>query len=231
MGRTDLGAATAALDDEALTIVAQTGADDAPIRVRLSTIDRLSTSAGQLTIALRDGTQLTLDCEAHVELHDDLLVRCRTLPELTRTLRGFGSRRASRGMRDSAPHEQQRFFAPLLDARRRAWGTREPASTIAAFDAATLDAAFDAVLDAFAAERHADHAPARRALTAELSDLSEPLRAALAALRDAATAAAGAPDDLALWRAWAMQLRATFETADRVWLALDGALDATPWQP
>jgi hypothetical protein len=32
-------------------------------------------------------------------------------------------------------------------------------------------------------------------------------------------------DDLRLWRAWSAQLSATFETADRVWLALDAALD------
>jgi hypothetical protein len=228
VGRTDLGVSTAALDDEALTIVPQAADEDARLRVRLSNIDGVSSSAGQLSILLRDGTQLTLLCDAHRALHDDLLVRCRALPELTRTLRGFGSRRGSRGVRASTHSDQQRFFAPLLDARRKAWGTREPASTIAAFDAAALTASFEAILDSFATERHVDNAPARRALTAELSDLSEPLRDALETLRQFAGAATAATDDLRLWRDWAMQLRAAFETADRVWLALDAALDANP---
>jgi len=231
LGRQDLGAATAAVDDEALTIVAQTTGDDAPLRVRLTSIDDLSAAGGQLTIALRDGTRLTLVCEAHADLRDDLLVRCRALPELTRTLRGFGSRRASRGTRESAPSDQQRFFAPLLDARRNAWGTRDPISTIAAFDASSLAAAFAAILDSFAKERYGDYAPARRALTAELVDLGEPLREALDALRVSAAQATAATEDLRLWRAWATRLRATFETADRVWLALDAALDARPMRP
>jgi len=231
VGRTNLGSATAAIDDEALTIVASKTGEDAPVRVRLAHIDGVSSSPGQLSIVLRDGTRLTLSCDAHLELHDDLLVRCRALPELTRTLRGFGSRRGSRGVRASTHSDQQRFFAPLLDARRKAWGTRDPESTIASFDAASLAAAFDAILHSFATERHGDNAPARRALTAELIDLSEPLRDALDALGDVARRASAATDDLRLWRAWAMQLRIAFETADRVWLTLDAALDASPTRP
>jgi hypothetical protein len=194
-------------------------------------IDRVSSSSGELSIALRDGTRLTLVCQAPDQLHDDLIVRCRALPELTRTLRGFGSRRGTRGTRRGAHGDQQRFFAPLLDARRKAWGTREPESTIASFDAVALAASFDAILEAFAVERYGDNAPARRALTAELIDLSEPLRDALHALGTAARQATEATDDLALWRAWALLLRNTFETADRVWLTLDAALDASPKLP
>lgn len=231
VGRTDLGAATAAIDDEALTIIPSRSAEETPVRVRLTNIDGVSSSEGELTIELHDGTQLTLVCEASLDLHDDLLVRCRALPELTRTLRGFGSRRGSRGLRRSAHGDQQRFFAPLLDARRRAWGTREPAATIAAFDAGSLAAAFEAILDSFARERHGVNGPARRALTAELTDLSEPLREALDALGGAAGEASAATENLRLWRLWALQLRATFETADRVWLALDAALDAGPTHP
>jgi hypothetical protein len=39
-----------------------------------------------------------------------------------------------------------------------------------------------------------------------------------------------APEDLRRWRRWAAGLRSTFETADRVWLSLDAALDATPFE-
>jgi hypothetical protein len=230
VGRAELGASTAAVDDEVLTI-AKTSVEGAPLRVRLVNIERVSSSEGQLAIALRDGTRLTLICDSHAELHDDLLTRCRALPELTRTLRGFGSRRGSRGVRESAHGDQQRFFAPLRNARRKAWGTREPTATIAAFDAAVLTVAFETILQAFANERHGENGPARRALTAELVDLSEPLRDALDALGAAAAEATAATEDLRLWRVWAAQLRATFETADRVWLTLDAALDVRTINP
>jgi hypothetical protein len=49
-------------------------------------------------------------------------------------------------------------------------------------------------------------------------------------LRDAARDASASSDDLKLWRAWARQLASTFEIADRVWLSLDTALDASPWK-
>jgi hypothetical protein len=101
---------------------------------------------------------------------------------------------------------------------------------MAAFDAVALAAAFEAELRAFATERYAAHAPAQRALEAELIDLAEPLQAALATLREAAQSATAAVDDLRLWREWARQLGATFEIADRVWLSLDMALDSNPWK-
>jgi hypothetical protein len=196
IGRTDVGAGTAAVDDEALSIA-----------------------------------NVTLVSEHASKLRADLLARCRQLPELTHALRAFGSRRGRRGFRDSAPTDQQRFFAPFLEARRRAGGAGQPAAVIAAFDAAALATAVEATLDAFAAERHGDYAPARRALHAELMDLSEPLRFALDALQVAASEATSEADDLRRWRIWAMQLRDTFEAADRVWLTLDVALDAAPWRP
>jgi len=52
---------------------------------------------------------------------------------------------------------------------------------------------------------------------------------ALESLEEAAAAATESIDDLRLWRAWSSQLRATFETADRVWLLLDIALEGAPF--
>lgn len=231
IGRTDLGAGTATIDDEALSVATESSSDDAPLRVRLGSIDAVSLSGDELTVSLRDGTHITVVSEHASKLRDDLLARCRTLPELTHALRAFGSRRGRRGFRDSAPTDQQRFFAPFLEARRKAGGAGQPVAVISAFDAASLIAALEATLDVFAAERHGDYGPARRALHAELMDLSEPLRLALDALQLAATDATTGADDLRLWRIWAMQLRDTFEAADRVWLTLDVALDATPWRP
>ena len=231
IGRTDLGAGTATIDDEALSVATESSRDDAPLRVRLGSIDAVSLSGNELTLSLRDGTYITVVSEHASGLRDNLLAHCRTLPELTHALRAFGSRRGRRGFRDSAPTDQQRFFAPFLEARRKAGGAGQPVAVISAFDAASLIAALEATLDVFAAERHGDYGPARRALHAELMDLSEPLRLALDALQGAASEATSAADDLRLWRICAMQLRDTFEAADRVWLTLDVALDATPWRP
>ena len=141
------------------------------------------------------------------------------LPELTHALRAFGSRRGHRSTRATAASDQQRFFAPLLEARRHAVTAGTPAAAIAAFDADALAAAFEAQLREFAAERYGDIAPARRALDAELIDLSEPLQAALDALRDAAREAAASSSTIcgcgARGRA---SFATTFEIADRVWL-------------
>ena len=106
---------------------------------------------------------------------------------------------------------------------------RVPLSMIDAielFDPRAIDTAIGAVLTRFATERYGENAPARRALEAELTDLAEPLHEALEALGEAAVIARQADGDLRLWRTWCSALKVTFEVADRVWLALDAALDA-----
>lgn len=225
VGATDLGPAAAVVDDDGLTVVVHTGDDARSIRLRIASIAALDLSGDTLSLRMRDGTRVTIGAPAGAALHDDILRRCRALPELTRTLRAFGSRRGSRSGRAAAPAEQQRFFEPFIAARRSALHV-EGLAVIGAFDGAALTAALDDTLRRFAADRHIDAGPARRALEAELSDLSEPLRDALLALGQAGTAALESTDDLALWRAWSAQLHATFEIADRVWMALDSALAA-----
>jgi hypothetical protein len=159
------------------------------------------------------------------------LVRCRALPEFTRALRAFGSRRGHRSTRASATSDQQRFFAPLLSARRTAGSAVDPGVVVHSFSAAALSRSLETALRELAVERHGENGPARRALEAELEELIEPLLAAIKLLGEAAELAAESPDNLRLWRAWATQLRLTFEAADRAWLALDGALDTAPSRP
>jgi hypothetical protein len=77
-----------------------------------------------------------------------------------------------------------------------------------------------------AADRYAEAGPARRALQAELEDVAEPMFDALRALARAGEDATTNPESVRAWRLWSEQLRATFETADRVWLALDASLDS-----
>lgn len=230
VGRTDLGETTVTVDEDSLHIVAGGASADRTVRVMLASVVAVARTDGEVVVRLRDGKSVVFFAPGALELREEILARCRVLPELTHALRAFGSRRGHRSTRATAASDQRRFFEPLLEARRQAVTAGTSAAATAAFDADALAAAFEAQLQGFAAERYGDHPPARRALEAELIDLSEPLRAALDALRAAAREAAASPDDLQLWRMWTRQLATTFDTADRVWLALDTALDASPWK-
>lgn len=138
------------------------------------------------------------------------------LPELTRSLRVLGSRRAAAGSRRP---EHDAFFAPLLAAR----GDAEHASTLAArltaLDSHALRAAVEQRLRAFAAERYPHDAPERRALEAELSECIAPLLACFADLDSAQERLAASPDAERVlhWRDWSRALASLFESADRCW--------------
>ena len=231
IGRTDLGAGNVVIDDDSITVIVRSSDGEKHIRMPLVSVDAVVRGAGEVSLDLRDGSRITLVSEAADRMGHDVLLRCHALPEVTRALRAFGSSRGRRGSRGTAASDQQRFFAPLLEARRKAGGAGGPAAVMASFDAAILKQSFSEVLAAFCVERYADVGPARRALEAELSDLTEPLQIAVQALGDAAARATAALGDLRLWRVWSDQLRDTFEVADRVWVALDDALDAPPWKP
>jgi hypothetical protein len=227
LGRTSFGSGSVVVDDDALTIVVPSS-DERSVRIRLSIIHGLSTTdTNTLDLELRDGTRLVVESDRVDELRSAVLEGCRALPEVTRALRALGSRRGHRHERETGPDEQQRFFAPLLAARRAATSASTPAATIAAFNASALDAEIHAALRLFATERFGAAASARRALEAELVDLVEPLHEVLDALAAAAAYAVGDVDDLRRWRAWSAQLHVTFEVADRVWFALDDALAAS----
>ena len=225
VGRTDVGAATASVEDDSLMIFVRIESDEKALRLRFSSIDIVRISGDNLDIVVRDGRHVVFS--ASPEFRDDLFARSRALPELTRTLRAFGSSRARRvgpGGRTTDATEQRRFFAPFLDARRAA-GAVSGEATIATFNGRALADALTETLKHFAADRQPEPGPARRALEAELVDASEPLFDSLAVLSESADAALAATEDLRLWRAWSTQLRTTFETADRVWMSLDEALD------
>jgi hypothetical protein len=147
------------------------------------------------------------------------------LPELTLALRTLGSRRRRLG--EGTEHE--RFFAPLLEARRAAARAADVETAVASFDAARLNTSFDKTLRALAADRAGSSLPAaRRALEARLQERLEPLRQALSDLSECADALLAADDQARpdAWRRWADQLRAVFTCADRCWPDLDAALEA-----
>jgi hypothetical protein len=229
VGITELGDSVVVIDEHAVVVSIPETGNDQPLRIPLSSIQVVSSTEEEIELLLRDGTKITFVATSTPPLRDEILIRCRAIPELTTALRAFGSRRGHRSVRPHATRDQQRFFAPLLDARRQAVAAKTPSAAMAAFDAGALTTAFDTALRELAAQRYGQNGPARRALEAELVDLAEPLHVALDRLREVATKAS-ASDDLRVWRAWTRQLSATFEAADRVWLSMDAALDANPWK-
>jgi len=228
IGNTELGDSIVVIDEHAVNVSIPETGNEQPLRIPLSSIDAVRPAGDEIDVLLRDGTRVTFIASTTGPLCDEILVRCRAVPELTSALRAFGSRRGHRSVRKTAAQDQQRFFAPLLDARRQAVAAKSPSAAMAAFDAGGLTTAFDTALRELAAQRYGDNAPARRALEAELVDLAEPLHDALERLK-ASAAKASSSEDLKVWRAWTRQLSATFEAADRVWISMDAALDANPW--
>ncbi len=143
------------------------------------------------------------------------------LPELAASLRALGSSRRTR----HGAAVQPKFFALLLDARRAAARAATRNEVVLAFDGATLLHAMDAMTRDIAAGRFPARPPARRAFEAQLADVLDPLRSALARLSELAPAAAAEPTtESTAWDAWLAQLRVVFAAADAVWPALDAAL-------
>ena len=136
-----------------------------------------------------------------------------TVPELTRGLRSFAAPKALGGLHD-------RYFAPLLDARRAAKRATRWASRVSAFDAERLEATMRATVRNFAVERFPKSAPDKRALAAQIEDACEHLFATLAALGAEQSAVQAAADDQqreVAWRAWTTALQGVFSAADRGW--------------
>jgi hypothetical protein len=228
IGRTDLGEATIAIEDDAVFISIRETPTERPLRIELAMIDAVSIAANEISLPLRSGTRLSFVCEAAPDVRNTILNACRSLPELTSALRTFGSRRGNRSIRPTASDEQRRFFAPLLRARREAGDALTAVTTIAAFDVAALVESTHRALKGFAEQRFAMVGPQRRALEAELFDANEALDVSYDRLREAASDAKAAVDELHPWRGWAAALRATFEAADRAWLHVDALLEAAP---
>jgi hypothetical protein len=142
------------------------------------------------------------------------------IPQLTRGLRSFASP-ASLG----PTHD--RFFAPLLDARRAAQRAGTWSSRLSAFDADRLEAILHATLRSLAEERHPKSAPDRRALAAQLDDACGDMFDAIAALGRAARAVTEAPSEDArrrAWQTWLLELHGVFAGADRGWERSAGIL-------
>ena len=188
-------------------------------------IDGARLEATQLTLYLSTGDLLELSGPRDIaNLGARIAERACAFPEQTLRLRALGSGRANPGS------DHDRFFAPLLGARRRAEEAVNPSGRVAAFGAAPLRARLDRTLSEFAAERFPEQPADRRALAAELAELAEPLYATLDALAAAQAAAVASPDDVRFlrFREWAAAVGRTFAEADRCWIAALPALGDSP---
>ena len=153
------------------------------------------------------------------------------IPEFTRGLRTFGSRRdgaRKSGASDAAA--QTRFFAPLLQARRRLEEEGDLDRRLTAFAAPLLAERMTLVLAQLAAEYHPGSAPDRRALEAELLEAVAPLFEGLDLLKAADERYRSAADDrrFVAWRGWTRHVAAVFAAADRSWRAAIPLLPPAP---
>ena len=146
------------------------------------------------------------------------------LPELTRALRALGSSRRSGGSL------QSQFFHPLVDARRRAADAKTAPARLNAFNSSQLVQALERAIDRIIAEWPDKRESVRRALRAEMQERASPYSNSLALLAERASEAMSAEESrrLETWRAWTVQLAATFVAADRSWLALRSVVEALP---
>jgi hypothetical protein len=187
-------------------------------RVPLDVIDGWQEAPGHIALYLRGGDVLdiaTADDATRALLRAvrDAAVRP---PEFTRSLRALGAVDPS----EQAAHD--RWFGPLLRARRAIEGVTDPLRQAALLDADLLRAELARTLAELAAQRTGGAGPAARALEAMLEEEAAPVNEALAGLALAASTLHGsAPDSrLADWRLWLDAVRLLFRATDDAWPAL-----------
>ncbi|HEU4642939.1 MAG TPA: hypothetical protein VFS44_10840 [Gemmatimonadaceae bacterium] len=216
-GRELAGEALAALEEEALALVLPRERIVLPV----ASLEGARAEGTTLALFVAQGDVVQLGGGPELEgLARELAQRALALPELTLSMRAMGSRHGAPGA------EHDRWFAPLIAARRAAERAARPDGVRGALDAAALRDALTGVLRALAAERYPDDPPERRALEAELMDTAEDLLRRVARLERAQAALAASADEerWARWRAWVQALRDAYAGADACWLPLAALL-------
>lgn len=187
------------------------------VRIAYGSLSGAGWRTGRLAIHGRSG-QLVMEAKDGLDRAWVVLVRhaC-PVPEFTRGLRTLGSARGGGGHHEG----QARFFAPLLQARRRLEDEPDLDGRVVAFDASALRDRVLQVLRALAAEAYPSSAADRRAIEAELLDAVEPLLVRLRSLERLAKAWPEADESVRLdvWRSWVESVKAVFMDADHCWSA------------
>ena len=178
-------------------------------------------TTGQSTVELRPIDVSSVAQLSLLARHVDEQVR--VLRESTRSLRALGARRGHPG----ADHD--RFFEPLLSAKRRAEAQSEPGARLSQFDAARIAAEVERALQTFATDRFARASGERRALHESLLAASAGLRTALKKLQQLAEAARDSDDSnrFSSWRDWLAGIDLVFAEADTAWLEIFAILSET----
>jgi hypothetical protein len=216
------GAGTLTVEDDLVDVHSERG----NAVVEMSKLEGVTYRDSRLTLFLAGGDRVHADGTARLAaVAREIASNVCTLPELTRPLRSLGSRRGKLG----ADHD--RFFAPLLTARRKGERAADRRARLRAFDGAAMSASLDTTIADFAKARFPRRAPERRAIEAELLELAAPLRTALEALDTYASRAIEEGSDetaFVRWRSWCGAVQEVFDRADRCWLEFGPVLGDAP---
>jgi hypothetical protein len=216
------GAGTVTVGDQVVTL--RTAAGETVLE--MSALEGIVYREARLIFHLRDGDAVQVIGTARLAaVAREIAAQVCSLPELTRPLRSLGSRRGRLGV------DHDRFFAPLLAARRRGERAGDQRARLRAFDGAAMSTALDATIADFAKARFPRRAPDRRALEAELLEIAAPLRTSLEALDVFGRRAQeeGSEDTMFVrWRSWCSAVREVFDRADRCWIAFGPVLGEAP---
>ena len=191
--------------------------DATPWRLSMSGIDGIAGGPSALTIYLAGNDVLELRGDDQLRpLGLQLLDHACAMPELTRGLKSLGSSRGT----PMAAHD--RWFAPLLAARRSVEGVSDPTRQVMLLDAATLTKEIERAISEIAASKSPGDAAEQRAVEAALEEEAEPVFAAIAMMGRAADAWRGGAVDtrIADWRQWVDTVRRVFAAADDAWTGI-----------
>ena len=221
MDRPRSGAARLRLAEMALEV---TPAGGDPIVAPYASLSGASFRAASLTLHAAAG-EMRLDADTGLDRAWVLLVaRACPVPEFTRGLRALGSRRGG----DAAA--QVRFFAPLLQARRRLEEEADVERRLEVFSAPDLMERMRQTVAALATEWYPHTGPDHRALEAELLDALDALFARFEALGTSASRFREAPEAARFdhWRHWLGEVAGVFADADAGWSAAVRCLPQRP---
>jgi hypothetical protein len=191
------------------------------IVLRLASVAGVEDRPGALALHLTWGDVIELHSSEPLHHFTEAIAGAvLTLPELTASLRSYGSSRAGAG------EEQDAFFAPLrLALAASARGIGQPGGS---FAADRLSADLRSQIAQLASSRFPTRAPERRALEAELGDCTTAVGRRLDLLRAAEMERDHAPASrrFAAWRQWSDALTDVFNAHDACWTQVRSALAA-----
>jgi len=206
------------LDQHTLVLAWQ---DATPWRLSLSDIEGIAGGPSSLTVYLVSNDVLDLRGDEQLRsLGLQLLDRACAMPELTRGLKSLGSSRGT----PVAAHD--RWFAPLLAARRSVEGVSDPARQVMLLDAATLTSEIERAISEIAATRASGDAAEQRAVEAALEEEAAAVFTTIQIMGVAGDVVRGGAVDtrIADWRKWVETVRAGLAAADEAWSGLAGEL-------